>query len=505
MRILTISDLHYSDLSRGTGGNLSGCGVLSRTLLNKALLRLEYLNARPDLIVVLGDLLEYGDHPSAILDLIALKGELTRSGIPYLALPGNHDIRSEDFNRIMGTKPGLHRNGEYGFLVFNDSCITNTDYDTFIRPEEMIEKTRLIAAENPGLPLIALQHAPLYPSIDSDYPYNLRNSRKVMDCYEQCGVVLSLSGHYHSGCQPLKSGGTTLYYTVPSIAKSPFQFALIELKHGSVDIKPLHLKMDVDYITDVHCHTEHAYCGTTTDTAKCIALSQALGVAELCMTEHAFQLYFSKKTAMSFIWQSRPELVNEIWNTPARGRMRGYHDYARAVRSVNIRIGLELDLYDDGKLLLAPEDMQFGWDILVGAIHFIQGFKRGAITQHVAEELFMRDLQRMLAHGVHVIAHPFRFFGRNQLQTPTHLYHPVAELLAQYQTAAEINYHTHSPDPEFIKVCVKKGVKLALGSDTHDLREAGEFHPHLNLLKRAGIAPEEIQSHLYKLKQSREA
>ena len=44
-----------------------------------------------------------------------------------------------------------------------------------------------------------------------------------------------------------------------------------------------------------------------------------------------------------------------------------------------------------GKLLLAPEDMEFDWDILIGAVHFIEGFKRGAIDQRTAEKLFMRE------------------------------------------------------------------------------------------------------------------
>jgi histidinol phosphatase-like PHP family hydrolase len=497
MRILALSDLHYSDLSRAANISRNDCGVLSRTLLKKAVLRLDYMNLKPDLIVLTGDILACDEHPSAALDLIAIKGELTRSGIPYLILPGNHDIGAPEFNRVMSSQSGLHIINGYGFVIFNDQFEKHPQRDSCFRASQEIELPRRIAVEHPELPLIALQHAPIYPAIDADYPYNPGNSHAIIDSYQQSNVILSLSGHYHPGTQPV-SHKNTIYYTIPALSDSPHPFALIELEGGSANIREFKLRMDEDYIIDSHCHTEHAYCGTTTDTAKCVALSKALNISQICITEHAFQLYFPKKTAMSFIWQSQPELVREVWQSADRGRMRSYLDYVTAFRSPYVRAGLELDLYDGGQLLLAPEDIEFGWDLFVGAVHFIEGFKRGSIDQHSAEKLFMRDLQKLLERGVHVIAHPFRFFGRNQLATPRHLYQPVAELLAHYSAAAEINYHTHAPDPDFFRICVEQGVKLALGSDTHDLCEAGEFYPHLNLMRRAGISPEDFQRHLFK-------
>ena len=498
MKILAISDLHYSDLSRCLMRKNEPNAVLGRTLFKKALLRLEHMGIRPDLVVVLGDLLQNDTHESARLDLIALKGEITRSGIPYLCLPGNHDIASGEFNRIMGTQPGLHRIGGYGFLVINDVFEKHGDFDSCYRERASVEQTRRIARENPGLPLIALQHAPVYPAIDSSYPYNPANAAEIIECYNAGGVILSLSGHYHAGTAPVRNG-STLYFTVPSIKNAPFPFSLIELEGTDIRIDTFGLRMEETFITDVHCHTEHAYCGTTTDTAKCVALSRMLGVSRLCITEHAFQLYFPKKTAMSFIWQSRPDIVREAWSAPERGRMRSYTDYVSAFRSDYVRAGLELDLYDDGKLLLAPEDLACGWDILVGAVHFIQDYTRGACDQKTAEALFMRDFERMLKHGVHVMAHPFRFFSRNKLETPVHLYRPVAEMLSFYGTAAEINYHTHSPDPQFIRACVDSGTRLALGSDTHDLSECGEFYPHLDVMKRAGIKQDEMCDMVFQL------
>ncbi len=498
MRILALSDLHYSNLSRNQLRSYNPHGALAATLLKKVFLRLEHLGRRPDLVVITGDLLQGDTSRNAELDLITLKGVLTRSGIPCLTLPGNHDPASATFNRIMGTQPGLHTIGGYGVIVFNDIFEEHPGYHTCLRPAASLMETARIIGANPGLPLIALQHAPLYPAIDADYPYNPVNAAEIVESYADSTLFLSLSGHYHNGTPPLKHRGV-IYHTLPALTNTPFQFSLIELNGTEVEIETLPLRMEQEYITDVHCHTEHAYCGTTTDTAQCIALSRALGVSKLCITEHAFQLYFPKSLAMSFAWQSRPEMAAEVWNTPERSRMQGYREFVAAFRSDDVKAGMEVDLYNNGELLLAPQDLEFDWDLIVGAVHFIEGFTRKNITQQEAETLFMRDVERLLRHGVHVLAHPFRFFGRNRLDNPPHLYQPVAELLAHYTVAAEINYHTHAPDPAFIKICVEQGVRLALGSDTHELGEAGEFYPHIALMKRAGIPPEEIKNHLFQL------
>jgi putative hydrolase len=62
---------------------------------------------------------------------------------------------------------------------------------------------------------------------------------------------------------------------------------------------------------------------------------------------------------------------------------------------------------------------------------------------------------------------------------------PVAELLARSGAAAEINFHNNEPDPEFIAICIERGVKIAFGSDAHALHEVGAFYPHLSVLREA--------------------
>lgn len=496
LTILAISDLHFMGLVRQSPQSPQMYSELAQTLLRKVFLRLKHQNVQPDLVLVLGDLIEESSCANSHLDLHTLHGELLRTGIPFLAIPGNHDGDPTEFCELFDSKPGLHLCNGYGLVLFHDTFINNRDCS---RANEDLTLIKKVAAKNPGLPLIAVQHAPIYPPIDSHYPYRPTNAAEILESYQRAGVILSISGHYHKG-QKLRSHEEVLYHTVPSLAEHPFRFSVIQISGTQVEVEEHTLALQLPNLIDVHCHTEHAWCATTADTAPIIALSQAMGVSTLCFTEHAFQLYFERKFAMSFKWQDDPTCAQKVWQTPKRGRMAAYRKFAQKLRSDYVKIGLEVDLFDNGRLLLAEEDEEFDWDIIIGSIHCIQDYSPTAYDQKRAEKLFMRDVELLLETNVTVLAHPFRFFPWHKLKVPTHLFDPVATLLADTGVAAEINFHAYQPELEFIQKCVEKGVKLALASDTHDLAEAGEFWPHAKILKEAGITPKMFPEMLFTFK-----
>jgi histidinol phosphatase-like PHP family hydrolase len=341
-----------------------------------------------------------------------------------------------------------------------------------------------VVRQYPDMPLVALQHNPLHPAIVSEYPYMLTNGPEVLASYSRAGVVASLSGHYHAGQEPSLLDGVTCY-TVPALCESLFAFAHVRVAGRTVQIQPHALRLDAEQLTDVHCHTEYAYCGTTVTAARCLEVSSAMGVGQVCLTEHAFHLYFDKEEAKGFRWQTEPERVTRAWRDRS-GRMDAYKRFVQSLRRPGVKLGLEVDLLANGTLLLAPED-RAGWDLLVGAIHTIPGFLKGVTTQAESERLFIGEVERLLKQPITVLAHPFRFFRRAGLATPSRLYPEVARLLAQVGVAAEINFHTNQQDPAFIRECVKQGVRIALGSDAHDIMEVGELAPHLRVLEDAGI------------------
>jgi len=493
LTILAVSDLHYTGLSRQVAQLARMHGGFARVLLRKVFLRLQYLGIKPDVVVILGDLVENGTDPDSDADLIALHSELTRAGIPFLVVRGNHDDENTRFADLFDVKPGLHRVGDYGFIVADDTYAATHETT---RPEQVIKSMLKIAKTNPGLPLVALQHAPIYPAIDSHYPYRPTNTAEIIDSFHKAGIFLSLSGHYHKG-QRLRTSSNVFYHTVPALCESPFPFSVIRLNGRKVEVEEHALAHHYPNLTDVHCHTEYAYCATTVDTASAITLSKCLGITKLCVVEHAFQLYFEKRYAMSGKWQSAPERVEDAWVT-TRSRMDNYRRFAQKLRSPFVKIGLEVDLYGDGKMMLAPDDAEEGmWDLLIGAIHFIRDFVPGQTTQEEAEKMFLRDVSKLVLLPIKVLAHPFRFFAWSNLKTPKHLYPAVADLLADSAVAAEINFHSYQTDPEFIRCCVDKNVKIALASDAHALQEVGELAPHVEVLKQAGVTPKMFTKALF--------
>ncbi|MHC4873087.1 MAG: hypothetical protein ACYTFY_14690 [Planctomycetota bacterium] len=105
----------------------------------------------------------------------------------------------------------------------------------------------------------------------------------------------------------------------------------------------------------------------------------------------------------------------------------------------------------------------------------------------------------LLKHDIDVLAHPFRWYRRNGLDMPPHLFADLAEMLAGANVSAEINMHTNNPDPAFFKECIAKGVKIALGTDSHNLKEVAEITPHLRVLEAAGAGSEDLKSVLFTL------
>jgi histidinol phosphatase-like PHP family hydrolase len=490
VNLLVATDLHYA-CRAPRSPHEARLGHFGVVLLRKALQRLRREGVTPDLVVLLGDLLDNGAAAGAGEDLATVAKACREMGIPVLAVPGNHDGalgNAEPF-----AAEGLHEFGGYGFWVFRDDVAAG---DVTTRPAASLAAFAETAVRRSDLPLVALQHNPVYPPIVDAYPYMLTNGADVLAAYRRAGVVLSLSGHYHAS-QPLSRDAGFTSYTAPALCEAPFRFAHVRLEGRTAAVTEQALRLDVPGLVDCHCHTEYAYCGTGVNAADDVALSEALGLGGLCLTEHAFQLYFDGPQAWSWRWIADDAMVAAAWADPRRSRMQEFRERSRGWRSGFTRVGVETEVRHDGRLFLAPPD-RAGWDVVIGSIHAMPGYEAGRTSQAEAERIFLRELQRLLREPISILAHPFRFFRREKLVVPRHLYRPVAAMLHDQGVAAEINFHTNEPDPEFFAECAARRVRIALGTDSHDLVEVGELTPHLRVLAQAGVTPERFEQVLWR-------
>jgi histidinol phosphatase-like PHP family hydrolase len=135
----------------------------------------------------------------------------------------------------------------------------------------------------------------------------------------------------------------------------------------------------------------------------------------------------------------------------------------------------------NGELALLPEDRN-GWDLLVGAVHYLPPEILNGSSREL-QHRFLWACECLLKNEVDVLAHPFRFFRRHDLPIPKKLYKPLAQMLKNFRAAAELNFHGDEPDPDFFKICLKEGVKISLGTDSHNILETADFRAHLKFLE----------------------
>jgi len=483
LKIVAIGDIHYStrpvDIKERKGEY--GLEFLKRVIRR-------YSREAPDIIVILGDILNEAEGMDKLLPEI--KKVIGKAGLPVVAIPGNHDADYVRFFSILGKpEPFIFKN----FILY-PFVDTYGENDTCSREKEDIEKFIYTIKRHPDKKVIVLQHNPVYPMIESSYPYNLTNAEKVHQCYKENRIVLSLSGHYHTG-QGLTCKDGVNYLTVPALCEEPFGYFIIEIKGDSVKVRRENLKSQTP-LFDNHCHTQFAYCAEDVTIEKILERVELFGMEYVCFTEHADQLYLTREEYGRCLSFYNPDIIR-IAREEKRDRMRQFKEAVNKVRSEKVKMGLEVTPDKDGGISLLPEDRE-GLDILVGAIHFFPEEILAANTSK-REIWFMDNLETLVKNKVDVLAHPFRVFLRSGLVVPATLFHPVVEILKGYNVAAELNFHTNIPEYKFFELCLAEGIKISPGTDTHNLIEAGEFYQHIKFLSELGVSQDMLDSILYKL------
>jgi len=236
-------------------------------------------------------------------------------------------------------------------------------------------------------------------------------------------------------------------------------------------------------IADNHCHTEFAYCAENITIKSALKKAEFLGLDHICFTEHAAQLYLSAKDYWSGRFFFQPNSIKNPGNSGVN-RMESYRRKFLKFGSLLGKIGLEVEVDRNGKLALLPED-ENGWDLLIGALHYLLPEDLNGGTRQLNRR-FLWACESLLKNEIDVLAHPFRFFRRHDLAVPRTLYRPLSKMLKELKVSAELNFHTDEPNLDFFRICLEEGVKISLGTDSHNILEVADFSAHLEFLKKLG-------------------
>jgi len=480
LNLLVLADVHYVGQAKHVCPIEQRKATMGLELAQRAL-RWGLRKTDADAVALLGDLVDNGKAEGAELDLAELAEEIRKFDKPIILVPGNHDAPPERMAEIFGDKPGHREIKGYHIVTFADRY---DEHDVAARGRSGHDLVRSARAAHPDAPLIVMQHNPIHPHIGSAYPFHLADNDEVMRAYFECNVTLSVSAHYHPGQELHEERGVN-YVTAPALAEAPFRMLHLRLRGTQVEANVIPLAFDTDFpLVDIHMHTHYAYCDADMQPSAAVERARLMGLHGVVFAEHAAHLYVSSKEYWSGALQdslSRMRRAKEA----GTARMARYRAEMAPLRSDFVGLALEVDFDRDGNWTLLDEDRE-GWDFFIAAVHRIAGFDPKATTSAELHRQFMQANEQALASGAQVLAHPFRYFRRHGLETPKDLYRPLARMIAQSGVAAEVNFHTNEPDPEFFGYLLEEGAQLALGTDAHSLVEAAEMQPHLGLLREIG-------------------
>lgn len=477
-RIAVVSDLHFA--SEKLPNAPLRHGEYSDTFLLRAVHRFNRF-IRPDVVLVAGDLINNALDPDVPELLEKLKKTLDLLTVPYRVIPGNHDPVPDVFYKVFPEHRQMLDVGRFRFVPFADP---ETPVNNACRQPEDFERMRL-ARENWDGELIALQHVPVGPPGDHPCWYNFDNANDVLAAMKKYRFTACISGHEHAGLPVRELDGTTLICT-PGLCESPFSYLVIDIDAANtVHVSRENLALEAALkLEDHHVHTTFAYCNENLALSKTRELARLFHLARIVYTEHSSHLLFSRED----LRQYKHFLQGLSGADPADSRLEQYLQAQQTIQPDLELTGMELD-YDRYGQPVLPPPVKDRLAFRNGAVHNLSSSIQTAPLE-VLKKDFMQMNEAVLQSGVEAVAHPFRIFSfntRNPHPVPEDLFLPLVKLLKKYGTAAEMNFHYNKPDEEFFALCVANGVKISLGTDTHNLYEVGEFYPHMKLLDK--IAP----------------
>jgi len=472
-KVVILTDLHFSKSANQAIPDRKN--EFADVFLLRAVHRLNrYI--KPDLVFIGGDLINEPDSEERLELLAELKKTIDLIEAPTIVIKGNHDPNKDVFESVMGKQADhLDING-LRFVAFDDP--EEPGYNAS-RTDSELERMIQLGSEFDG-PLVSLQHVPLFPIKTELCPYNYTNADEIVKIMHETNYVLALSGHYHEGFELLDHEGIA-YITGRALCEKPFGYAIIKISSdGKVSCEQENLSMpENSHLVDHHVHTNMAYCNENMDISKASALGKLFNLDGIVISEHSAHLYFNREN-----YGQRLQYFEGMEADTTNNRVAEYSALYANEADDFCRFGMEVDYDKQGK----PTIEQSIWDKLEfrnGSVHVLDIGENPDMQAIEKEFLFLTEA--VAASGVDVLVHPFRIFKRHGLTVPRYLFTSTVDILKRYGTAVEINYHTNEPPAEFFRMCIENGIKLSLGSDSHNLYEVGEFYAHLKFLQE--IAP----------------
>lgn len=236
-------------------------------------------------------------------------------------------------------------------------------------------------------------------------------------------------------------------------------------------------------VVDFHLHTSR--CGHARGTTEeYIRAARARGLKVIGFADHIPMYWLPEK-------QRDPELAMGL--DELTGYIEEIRFFQKKYPDMTIRLGIEADYIPGHEEKLKELLSRYPFDYVLGSVHYVDGwgFDNPAYISRYQEwdidELYRRYfklLQRAALSGLFdVIAHPdlVKKFGYRPKNDLLPLYQETAKIFKDAGIYVEINTAGLRapageiyPHPDFLKECLRQGLKFTLGSDAHAPEQVGE-------------------------------
>ena len=236
-----------------------------------------------------------------------------------------------------------------------------------------------------------------------------------------------------------------------------------------------------DDFVDVHVHTDASDCAREMPVEVVLGLAKERGT-RFIVTDHAFHIFFGPERPWSLFSEEAGAIVDAEASAAPERFERYLSRVTRAFEGV-APVGTELDVLPDERLVI-PEGYVERFAFVLGTVHFLLAAHRKEPAGAVYDE-FRRQTRRLMESGsIQAFAHPFRVLAQDELPVSDDLLEWVVDLAGENGVALEINSHKQFAelDVRLAIACVRAGVRLATGTDSHEPSEFGDFSYHRRIL-----------------------
>jgi len=223
---------------------------------------------------------------------------------------------------------------------------------------------------------------------------------------------------------------------------------------------------------DLHIHTSFSDGNYSVEEA--VKIAEIKGLKVLAITDHYSEL------------QYRPNRITRSQ----------FSRYVQTLNSYNVLKGVEVEILQDGTVSISKKKVD-ELDIIIGGLHSINNIKFWGDsspiwdTKRFVEKVRVALIKAMESEILDVIAHvswlPEIIRKETHRVITNDWIKSVVDACYDWGVAVELNCAWKVPDERFVEYCVKKEVKLSIGSDAHQRSMIGKTDYAINIIKRMKV------------------